>query len=220
MTDTVWTAAIFGDLDILKKLVEEDEIECDEIDDRGFTPLTWSARNGHMNVLEYLCDERKCSTEKGSFGGLKPLHHACNKNLESIVKYLISAGSDANSTDDNMDTPLHWAASRGILNIVMALLDAGADFNAANAQGVTPIHKACTFGQFPIVRALIKKGADYNAPDSNGDTPLHYASKCGFENILKVLLDNKALPAANTAGQTPIDVAFDDKIKSVLAPAE
>jgi ankyrin repeat protein len=91
--DTVWNASIFGELEILKKLCENEEAPIHEADDRGFTPLCWAARNGHNPVLTYLID-KKCSMEQGSFAGMKPLHHACNKNLESTVKLLLAAGAE------------------------------------------------------------------------------------------------------------------------------
>jgi len=91
--DTVWNSSIFGELEILKKLCEDEEAPIHEADDRGFTPLCWAARNGHNPVLTYLID-KKCSMEQGSFAGMKPLHHACNKNLESTVKLLLAAGAE------------------------------------------------------------------------------------------------------------------------------
>ena len=79
---TPHNVAMFGEVEQLKKMCEEDEnTSLDTPDDRGFTPLNWAARNGHQAVLEFLVD-KGCSLESPSFGGLRPLHHACNKNLE------------------------------------------------------------------------------------------------------------------------------------------
>ena len=214
----MWNAAIFGELEILKKLCENEEepAPIDEPDERGFSPLCWSARNGHNPVLSYLID-KKCSMEQGSFAGMKPLHHACNKNLESTVKLLLGAGAEVNSTDDNMDMPLHWAASRGVLNIVIALLNSGADINACNAQGVTPLHKCTVFGQQAITKTLLEKGADMNAADSAGDTALHLAARGGFTGIVKLLLAKNAPSTANAAGQKPVDCALTPGIKQLFS---
>ena len=115
-----WHYASFGELDSLKTLKEEGG-DVDGSDDRGFTPIAWAARNGHEEVVKFLI-ECECKLESGCFGGLKPLHHATNKNLERIVKMLIKAGSDVNAVDDNMDTVLHYASARGVLNIVIHFL--------------------------------------------------------------------------------------------------
>ena len=86
MSSDAHRIAMFGDLEAMRKLVEEEKI-VDEADDRGFTPLNWAVRNGHMEVLQLLIDNG-CSLEKPSFGGMRPLHHACNKNLEKIYQTL------------------------------------------------------------------------------------------------------------------------------------
>jgi ankyrin repeat protein len=42
---------------------------------------------------------------------MRPLHHACNKNNEKVIRYLLQSGADPNAMDENGDTPLHWAVS-------------------------------------------------------------------------------------------------------------
>ena len=159
-----------------------------------------------MNIIIYLI-ELKVSLELPSFGGLTPLHHACNKNQEKIVSKLIKAGCNINCADDNGDTPLQFASSRGVLNIVVELLENGAT-QIPNGQGVYPIHKAALFGQLTIVKRLFEKGGDINCTDSLGDTPLHYACKCNFQLVAKYLIDQGArIDVSNQAGNTPKQVA-------------
>ena len=62
MSSDAHRIAMFGDLEAMRKLVEEEKI-VDEADDRGFTPLNWAVRNGHMEVLQLLIDNG-CSLEK------------------------------------------------------------------------------------------------------------------------------------------------------------
>ena len=61
--------ASFGELDTLKKMLEEGA-KGDEQDERGFTPLCWAARNGHIDVLDFLIKEG-FNKETASFGGLR-----------------------------------------------------------------------------------------------------------------------------------------------------
>lgn len=89
--NSAWKLASFGELDGLKKLVEEGK-DVDSPDERGFSPLCWAARNAHIPVVTYLV-ENGCSLEKASFGGLRPLHHACNKNSERMIRLLLKAGA-------------------------------------------------------------------------------------------------------------------------------
>ena len=225
---SVWKQAGFGELEGLKALVEvilfitlllfiyeclilliiymQAGKDVNVQDERGFTPICWAARNGHMNIIIYLI-ELKVSLELPSFGGLTPLHHACNKNQEKIVSKLIKAGCNINCADDNGDTPLQFASSRGVLNIVVELLENGAT-QIPNGQGVYPIHKAALFGQLAIVKRLFEKGGDINCTDSLGDTPLHYACKCNFQLVAKYLIDQGArIDVSNQAGNTPKQVA-------------
>ena len=62
-----WKLASNGELDDLIKIINNGA-PCDEKDDRGFTPITWAARNGHAHVLTYLM-ELNCSLSSPSFGG-------------------------------------------------------------------------------------------------------------------------------------------------------
>jgi len=203
---TAWNCAIFGELDGLKK-IKEAGLDLDASDSRSFTPLCWASRNGHSECIDFLV-ENECNIEAATFGGLRPLHHACNKNLERIAKKLISLKADPNATDDNLDTPLHYSCARGVLNIVVAIMNAGGDIAKPNSQGITPFHKACIFGHIAVIRKLADQGADINCADNSGDTPLHFASRCGFATAIKLLLDRGATAdSVNALGQTPLQVA-------------
>ena len=142
--------ASFGLLDVLKKLIEappssegEDNnpaaeatmaVDINTKDDRGCTPLIWAARNGHVDVVHYLCSHGG-DVNTSSYGGMTPLHHSCNTANESCVAELLEDGADANQADDCGNTSLHYACSRGVLNIVVRLTEGGADVAATNKAG-------------------------------------------------------------------------------------
>ena len=110
MTSTTAAAAMglekcVGDLidASAKNLGEKDESQCD--------PLTWAARNSHLGVLQYLLG-KEADVESKSYGGLRPLHHACHVYNEDIIKALIDKKADPNSKDDAGNTPFHFACRR------------------------------------------------------------------------------------------------------------
>jgi ankyrin repeat protein len=211
-----WHCASFGELDGLQAL-HGDGVALDAPDDSGFTPLAWAARNGHGECVDFLLG-LGCKTESSCFGGMKPLHHAANKNLERVVKTLLKGKADANAVDDNLDTPVHYACARGVLNIVVALMGAGGDVTRPNSQGICPIHKSCIFGHLAVVRKLADSGIDINVADSAGDTPLHFAAKCGFVTVIKFLLEKGATSnATNAQGKTPADVAVNKSVQKLFA---
>ena len=115
------------------------------------------------------------------------------------------------------DSLIHRYSCCGNLDGLNELIAQGADINEPRDGGNTPLHYA---SHLNIANALISAGAEVNQTDNVGDTPLHYASKTGFVSIVKALLANKAVASANTAGQTPIDVALDDSVKAAFAPSE
>ena len=91
MTSDLQHLAQYGELEELKKRVEGGD-PCDEQDEKGFTPLCWSARNNQLEVLNYLI-EKGCNLNKPSYGGMSPLHHAANQNLEKIIFQLLKNDS-------------------------------------------------------------------------------------------------------------------------------
>lgn len=86
-----------------KNLSEKDESHCD--------PLTWSARNSHLPVLQYLLG-KEADVESKSYGGLRPLHHACHVYNEEVISALLAKKADPNSKDDAGNTPFHYACRR------------------------------------------------------------------------------------------------------------
>ena len=68
---TAWKQASFGEYEGLKSIIDKKGgVKFDETDDRGFTPLCWAARNGHLQVMSYLID-LGCDKEIASFGGMR-----------------------------------------------------------------------------------------------------------------------------------------------------
>jgi ankyrin repeat protein len=121
-----------------KALTTKDELMCD--------PLCWAARNSRVGVVSYLLG-KDADVQSKSFGGMRPLHHACHVYDEAVIKELLSKNADANAPDDAGNTPFHYAVRRGVLNLCQMLVDAKADVTAKNAAGMTPLHTACNSGQ-------------------------------------------------------------------------
>lgn len=100
---------------------------------------------------------------------------------------------------------LHNAAATGNIGLVKFALENGQPANS-NLNGILPLHAACSGGSEQSVRMLIFHGADVNAPrlkskgstgpGAEASTPLHFAAANGHLDIVRILLEAGARPAA------------------------
>ena len=135
-----------GDEGRLRVLLEGDGKLVGVKDDVLTDALSWSSRNSHLPTLTYLLS-KDADLESKSYGGLRPLHHACHVYNEDVIKTLLEKKADPNSKDDAGNTPLHYACRRGVLALCTMLLEAKADVTAKNSAGMTPLHFAANSGQ-------------------------------------------------------------------------
>lgn len=78
--------------------------------------------------------------------GLRPLHYATCQGHTDIVRALIAAGANVNSSQGAKgQTPLIIATERGFLDCVHVLLEAGASVNAPTETGEKPIVVYCRY---------------------------------------------------------------------------
>jgi len=45
-----------GDLDIVKAMIERTQVDMEAKDEYDITPLHWAAQEGHLLVVQYLCE--------------------------------------------------------------------------------------------------------------------------------------------------------------------
>jgi len=126
-------------------------------------PLHFSARYGHLSVVEYLVDQKADINAKDN-GGWTPLHYAAANGQLNVVEYLVNQKADINAKDVIRKTPLHWAAEKDHFSIVENLLHHGADFRDG-IKGQNYLHWAVEKGHLGVVECLVNQKADINAKD-------------------------------------------------------
>ncbi|RDK42561.1 hypothetical protein M752DRAFT_234637, partial [Aspergillus phoenicis ATCC 13157] len=83
--------------------------------EKGRTPLSWAAENGHETVVKLLLGTQKVDiNSKDSVHGQTPLFWAAENGHEAVVKLLLETQKvDVNSKDRYHQTPLSLAAENG-----------------------------------------------------------------------------------------------------------
>ncbi|XP_028169558.1 protein fem-1 homolog CG6966 [Ostrinia furnacalis] len=178
----------------------------------GATPLVIACRNGHYDVAEYLIERCKADIEQpGSvtfdgetIEGAPPLWCAAAAGHLQLVRLLVRAGANVNSTTRTHSTPLRAACFDGHYDIVKFLVENGADIEIANRHGHTCLMIACYKGHIRIAKYLLSLDADVNRKSVKGNTALHDCAESGSLHILKMLLGHGATMDVDSYGMTPL----------------
>lgn len=135
------------------------DVEVDEVDSSGFTPLMWACHYGQLPTARVLLQHRAKADTEGEDGETALLLAASNGHHE-IVKLLIACGADPCHTDHMGNTGLMYAAHGGHSHTAHELLEYGADPTATNLAGASAFSIAVNRGskqvQLILERSLLK----------------------------------------------------------------
>ncbi|XP_075222552.1 tankyrase isoform X2 [Lycorma delicatula] len=205
-----------------------------------FTPLHEAAAKGKYDIVRLLLQHGADATKKNRDGatpvelvregdqevadllrGNAALLDAAKKgNLARVQRLLTSDNINCRDTQGRNSTPLHLAAGYNNLEVAEFLLEHGADVNAQDKGGLIPLHNASSYGHLDIAALLIKFNTVVNATDKWGFTPLHEAAQKGRTQLSALLLAHGADPfMKNQEGQTPLDLASAEDVRSLLQDA-
>ena len=196
----IWLASSCGHVDIVKLLVRRGA----DLD---------KATGGRCDSTGAVGDQFDGGTTEMIFGRSRPLHAAIfGGNLE-VLRVLLEAGANPNSTSGDAATPLMTACSRNgkgpafldaeqRVEALHALLGAGADPTLKTPIGGLAIHYAATIGANEAVGLLLSRvPSTINDIDYTGTTPLGCAARKGHAHTVSFLLSAGAREPA--AGWTP-----------------
>src|SRR6266404_1025008 len=164
--DAVLTAILDDDQPRVKKLLKADPWLA--------TGLIDAARLYESKIVHWI------------YAGDTALHLAAAGYRVELVRLLLAAGADPNSTKNHRKSgPLHYAADGYItgpawnanrqVQTIQCLLDAGADINAQDKNGATPLHRAVRTRCAAAVKYLLEAGSDSTLKNKPGSTPFHLA---------------------------------------------
>lgn len=194
-------------LELCQRLVTA-RADVNTADGRGWTPVLNAAREGLVDILEFLLHEGAVVTYVNPQDGRTALHHACRYGHDSTVGVLIDKRADVNKQDQQGWTSLHNATRDGHDAIVRMLIDARAEVNLANDEGWTPLHNAVRAGRDDILQLLFAAGAQVVKSGRHGWTALHHAVRNGRTETVMLLMHMSAfIQETSKSGWTPLHCA-------------
>ena len=204
-------AARFGYIKLLKALLDRKDIDPNEPDRYGQTPLYLAIHNNQLEIVKALL---AYSSEQLADVGNTLLSRASQLESSEILEVLLSARKDmdANFTDSSNITPLLSASMKGAINGVKLLLSRPEiDPNKEHSNGMTPLTIAAYKGFTEIAKALIiRNDVDINK-GPNGASPLCFAAHYGQVEIIKLLLTRKDIDFNRTyEGKSALKIAEDN----------
>ncbi|XP_011300617.1 ankyrin repeat domain-containing protein 16 [Fopius arisanus] len=220
-------AAQRGDLDKLKELSYRCEIQDWTVyrhGSSGDTALHVAAREGHLEIAKYLCNDWSYPAFKVDVTNKdmkRPLHDASQFAHCDIVEFLIGQGAEVDALKRADWTPLMLACTKGGPEAeisVNALLKAGANPIMRNKDGWTPLLLACRSGDVVIIKTLLQlPSVVATTASNNGRTALHIAAFHGCVDALRVLLsaEPRLIGICDSSGSTPLH----ESVKSQRFPA-
>ncbi|KAI9763914.1 MAG: hypothetical protein M1840_009026 [Geoglossum simile] len=179
-------------------------------------PLSRSAENGHLIVVQLLLDKYRVHPDSRDRRGWTPLSWAAQNGHIGVVERLFAANADVNAAADGDGgrTALQAAAGGGHLEVVERLLTANANVNApaASHSGQTALQAAAGGGHLEVVERLLTANANVNAPAAsrNGQTALQEAAGGGHLDVVERLLAVNAdvnAAADGNGGRTALQAA-------------
>ncbi|XP_014206888.2 histone-lysine N-methyltransferase EHMT2 [Copidosoma floridanum] len=138
-------AARAGHLEVCKVILSESKVPrtlVDSVDDGGWTSLIWACEFRHVEIAEFLLDN-KCDPLIRDAEQNIALHWSAYSGSHEITEMLLNFGCDANVVNIHGDTPLHIASRRDQYSVCVLLLSRGAKIREKNNLKETAID-CCT----------------------------------------------------------------------------
>ncbi|KAI2636349.1 ankyrin repeat-containing domain protein [Hypomontagnella submonticulosa] len=195
-----------NDVEMLRILLEQSEIELDRLDKGKSTGLVLAIKSEEMTRM---------LLEKGANPNIRPdgedpvVMHAVWGDHTEVVRLLIQHGAQIDPPDelrnDSTWEPMENAVVWGRSDIVRVLADGGADVNRKFGDGRTLVHKGL---DKDAIGALLEFRPKLDVKGNDGDAPLHeITDETPLENIKLLVRAGVEINTTNDWGLTYITQA-------------
>ena len=219
---SIHDAASKGDLEAVKKIVEQEPSRVNEDDEYEWRPIFHAGLRRHYDVVKYLID---CGADLAAHDGYV-IHYAGEvPNNKEVVSLLIAYGGLDAHTKPSSEIARQFIYAVFLANVgrVNAMLRDNPELvEECYARGDTALHHAARNGDLEIVKQLVSSGADVNATTDHNHFPLYCAAGHGHVETTRYLVENGAdLQARLADGKTVTEwlkqyADHDRRLKSTL----
>jgi ankyrin repeat protein len=155
-------------------------------DDRGITPLMYTAWVGSADAMKLLLDRGADPNVINSSGSTALMLSVTELTK---VRLLVNAGANVNVVSTRGRTALFLAAMADrSADIVRTLITAGADVKIVDGMKMTILHAAALGNDAETMRLLLDTGVNVNVRDFQEFTPLIYAASNANLATVQLLL--------------------------------
>ncbi|XP_045786595.1 protein S-acyltransferase 24 isoform X1 [Trifolium pratense] len=218
LRNDVYTAAAYGDLEKLHRLVELEGFLVTEPDGLGYYALQWAALNNRTAAAQYII-EHGGDVNATDHTGQTALHWSAVRGAIQVAELLLQEGARVNSADMNGYQTTHVAAQYGQTAYLYHVVSKwNADPDVPDNDGRSPLHWAAYKGFADSIRLLLFLDAHRGRQDKEGCTPLHWAAIRGNLEACTVLVQagkREDLTMTDNTGLTPAQLASDKNHRQV-----
>ena len=211
-------AALKGNLDLCKVLIDKHKFDVNSVDKIGTTALHCSAQSGNYELVIYFADMATDIHVKTK-DGRNCLHIAARRGNLKICEYFLEVHNfDVKMKDKGGGTSLHYAAGSGSYDLFVFLLGKGSEIYCKTNNMANALHFSAEDGNARICEFILKHFTkDYeenslrnqhslisesyvsqvffkynaiflHAMDNDGNTYLHLAAAGNHAKVCELLL--------------------------------
>ncbi|KAI8906066.1 ankyrin repeat-containing domain protein [Gorgonomyces haynaldii] len=159
------------------------------------TPLWYAAREGHLELSEYLMD-RGDEREMPKYYKESAFLAACGSGNVALCASFLNRGALIDGNPSSWNTPLEIAADDALMEVFQFLLDNGAYLFVNNPEKACPLVQACGRGSFQVCELLIQKDSSI----------VQWACREGKDGALHKAATAKSIECCNLLIQNGVDV--------------
>ncbi|PNT30049.1 hypothetical protein POPTR_006G061800v4 [Populus trichocarpa] len=218
LRNDVYTAAAYGDLEKLQRLVESEGCSVSVPDNLGYYALQWAALNNRTAAAQYII-EHGGDVNVVDHTGQTALHWTAVRGAIQVAELLLQEGAGVNAADMYGYQTTHVAAQYGQTAFLYHIVSKwNADPDVPDFDGRSPLHWAAYKGFADSIRLLLFLDSYRGRQDREGCTPLHWAAIRGNLEACTVLVQagkKEDLMVTDNTGLTPAQLASDKNHRQV-----